>query len=36
MAAPVGYVMHRSGFWYKVSDQSGPYVFDGVTMRLFA
>lgn len=34
MAAPNGYVMHDSGFWYKLSDQSGPYVFNGSGMTL--
>lgn len=34
MPAPAGYSMHASGYWYKLSDQSGPYTYDGVNMVL--
>ena len=34
MAIPVGYVQHVSGYWFRPSDQSGPYVFDGTTLTL--
>ena len=35
MAIPVGYVQHSSGYWFRPSDQSGPYTFDGTTVALF-
>lgn len=34
MSNPAGYTMHWSGFWFKNSDGSGPYTFDGVNMTL--
>lgn len=34
MAGTSGFVMHQSGFWFKVSDRSGPYTYDGVNMNL--
>lgn len=34
MATPTGYTMHESGYWFKVADNSGPYVYDGLTMYL--
>ena len=34
MPMPTGYTMHESGYWFKVADNSGPYVYDGVTMYL--
>ena len=34
MALPVGFTQHVSGYWFKLSDQSGPYVFDGTTMTV--
>ena len=29
MPIPSGFTQHSSGYWFKISDQSGPYVFDG-------
>ena len=29
MAIPAGFAQHVSGYWFKLSDQSGPYSFDG-------
>ena len=29
MPIPVGFAQHTSGYWFKLSDQSGPYTFDG-------
>ena len=29
MAIPAGFAQHVSGYWIKLSDQSGPYSFDG-------
>ena len=34
MPAPTGFSLHSSGLWYKNSDQSGPYTFDGTNMVL--
>lgn len=34
MPAPSGYMMHESGFWFRQTDQTGPYVYDGVQMLL--
>ena len=34
MAIPAGYTQHASGYWFQLSNQSGPYVFDGTTLTL--
>ena len=34
MPIPVGFSQHASGFLIKLSDQSGPYMFDGTTATL--
>lgn len=34
MANPAGFVQHVSGFWQKVTDQSGPYSYDGTNTTL--
>ena len=34
MPIPAGFTQHSSGWWFKLSDQSGPYVFDGTTLTL--
>lgn len=34
MSVPNGYVMYESGYWFRSSDSSGPYIFDGTDMRL--
>ena len=34
MPSPVGFSQHASGFLINLSDQSGPYMFDGTTTTL--
>ena len=34
MPIPAGFAQHTSGFLIKLSDQSGPYMFDGTTTTL--
>ena len=34
MPIPAGFTQHSSGWWFKTSDQSGPYTFDGTTVTL--
>lgn len=36
MAGTVGFTMHESGFWFKNSDSTGPYVYDGNNMVLLS
>lgn len=34
MPAPSNFVQHQSGYWFRPSDQAGPFVFDGTSMVL--
>ena len=34
MAGNTGFIMHESGYWFRILDNSGPYVFDGIDMWL--
>lgn len=36
IAGTDGYTLMPNGFWLKKADFSGPYVFDGTTMKLSA
>ncbi len=36
MAIPAGFKMQNSGYYTRITDNTGPYVFDGTNMRLVA
>ena len=34
MPIPAGYVQQQSGYWSRLSDQAGPFLFDGTSVAL--
>ena len=34
MPIPTGYVQQQSGYWSRLSDQAGPFLFDGTSVAL--
>ena len=34
MPVPAGFAQHVSGYWFRLSDQAGPFLFDGTTMQI--
>lgn len=34
MPIPAGYVQQQSGYWSRLSDQAGPFMFDGTSVAL--